>query len=153
MADQGFRIGVYGVIVRDDSILLVEVEHPKGNFFHLPGGGVELGESLQEALHREMQEEVCARIAIGRLLVIWEYNPIETNPTYDHQHLLELVFECELIPGNEPKHPENPDPRHVDVKWMPLKEFDKTHLHPNINHQILDRLNQADTNPYILEQS
>lgn len=153
MADQGFRIGVYGVIVQGDHILLVELEHPKGNYFHLPGGGVEPGESLQEALHREIQEEVCAQVNIGRLLVIWEYDPIEINPRHDHQHLLELVFECELISGNEPQHPENPDPRHVDVKWVPLKDFAQTRLLPNINQQILDRLKHTNDNPYVLEQS
>jgi len=151
MAEQGFRIGVYGVIVRDEHILLVEVEFPNGNRFHLPGGGVEVGESLHQTLHREMVEEICAKVTIGRLLVTWEYHHSEVNPRYGKKNLLELVFECELLPDNEPRHPENPDPRHIGLTWVPLKEFANTPLLPNINDNILKMFNNSSQDVYRLE--
>ena len=73
------RIGVSAVIVRDDAILLVAFDDQLGYHFNLPGGGVELGESLHEALHREVREETNAAVEIGRLLLVGEYMPMQHN--------------------------------------------------------------------------
>lgn len=53
------RIGVYGVAVQDGCILLITQQHgPFADKFDLPGGGIEFGESVAEALRREFLEEV-----------------------------------------------------------------------------------------------
>ncbi len=54
------RLGVYGVSVRDNKILLVTKgsDGVYANLLDLPGGGVEFGESPEETLAREFQEEV-----------------------------------------------------------------------------------------------
>jgi len=50
----------YGIcFVATGEILLVRLE---GDYWNLPGGGVEPGESLEEALRREVDEEACARV-------------------------------------------------------------------------------------------
>lgn len=53
------RVGVYGIAVRDDEILLVQLAEgfPGAGRWSLPGGGVDWGESLDEALVREFGEE------------------------------------------------------------------------------------------------
>ncbi len=48
-----WRPSVYGIIIRDDNILLV----PQWDGYDLPGGGIELGETIEEWLIREMKEE------------------------------------------------------------------------------------------------
>src|SRR5579871_6186411 len=54
-------LGVRGVVVApDESVLLVRHGYVAG--WHFPGGGVEVGETCEEALRRELEEE--ARIAI-----------------------------------------------------------------------------------------
>lgn len=53
------RVGVYGVARRGGAILLVtQNKGPYVNRFDLPGGGMEFGENIEEALHREFNEEV-----------------------------------------------------------------------------------------------
>lgn len=62
-------IGVGGIIFMDQSVLLVKrAQSPGKGQWSLPGGAVELGETLIEALRREIFEEVSINIEIGGLV-------------------------------------------------------------------------------------
>jgi 8-oxo-dGTP diphosphatase len=59
-------LGVGAVVVRDGKALLIKRGHePRKGEWSLPGGIVELGESLVDALRREMREETGLEISIG----------------------------------------------------------------------------------------
>jgi 8-oxo-dGTP diphosphatase len=52
------RIRVSAILLREDRILLCRHEKGDKEYWLLPGGGVNSGESLVDALHRELKEEV-----------------------------------------------------------------------------------------------
>jgi 8-oxo-dGTP diphosphatase len=52
------RIRVSAILRREDRILLIRQEKADREYWLLPGGGVNVGESLVEALRRELTEEV-----------------------------------------------------------------------------------------------
>ena len=54
----GPRIRVSAVLRRENGILLVRQEKPGRQYWLLPGGGVRTGESLMDALLRELSEEI-----------------------------------------------------------------------------------------------
>jgi ADP-ribose pyrophosphatase YjhB (NUDIX family) len=59
------QLAVSAAIFRDDKILLVRrARSPAKGFYSLPGGRVELGETLHAALHREVDEETALKIEI-----------------------------------------------------------------------------------------
>jgi 8-oxo-dGTP diphosphatase len=59
------QLAVSAAIFRDDRILLVRrARSPARGFYSLPGGRVEFGETLHEALHREVDEETALKIEI-----------------------------------------------------------------------------------------
>ena len=59
------QLAVSAAIFRDGKILLVRrARSPAKGFYSLPGGRVEFGESLHQALHREVDEETGLKIAI-----------------------------------------------------------------------------------------
>jgi len=62
-------VGVGGIIFKGDSILLVKrAQEPGKGQWSLPGGAVELGETLTHALKREINEEVSIKIEVGGLV-------------------------------------------------------------------------------------
>lgn len=62
------QLAVSAAIFRDGKVLLVRrARSPAKGFYSLPGGRVEFGESLHQALAREVDEETGLVIAIGGL--------------------------------------------------------------------------------------
>ena len=53
-----FKVRTYAIFIEDQKILVSKEFHHGLDLFKLPGGGVELGESLEEAVLREIEEEL-----------------------------------------------------------------------------------------------
>ena len=80
--------------------------------WEFPGGKIEEGEPPQEALKREIMEELDTEISVGELIDTIEYD----YPTF---HLSMDCFWCEVIKGNLVlKEAE-------DAKWLKKNELDK----------------------------
>lgn len=80
--------------------------------WEFPGGKVEEGETPQEALVREIQEELAARIIVGELLTTVEYD-------YPKFHLSMDCFWAELEPDSEMKLLE-----HEASRWLSVEDID-----------------------------
>jgi ADP-ribose pyrophosphatase YjhB (NUDIX family) len=69
-------LGVFGLLEEPQGILLVANRRVIGGsptvVWDLPGGGVEPGETLEEALRREMREETSLDVAVGEMLFVAE---------------------------------------------------------------------------------
>ena len=60
---KNFNLRVYGLIINENQEILLSDECRFGHFFtKFPGGGVEKGEGIIDALHREFQEELNLKI-------------------------------------------------------------------------------------------
>jgi 8-oxo-dGTP diphosphatase len=65
--------GVAAVVMRDDHVLLVQRgREPAKGLWGLPGGMLELGETLAEAVRREVLEECGIEVEVGPLVGVFE---------------------------------------------------------------------------------
>lgn len=101
------RVRVCGLLVEEGKLLLVELKSPLTNnwVWMPPGGGVEFGETLEEALKREFQEETGISISVGERVHI---NEIVEPPI----HAIEFYFRVsrkggQLTLGNDPEENES----------------------------------------------
>jgi 8-oxo-dGTP diphosphatase len=66
-------VGVGGVVVQDGRALIVKRAHePRKGEWSLPGGIVELGETLVEAVCREIKEETGLDVEVGEVVEVFD---------------------------------------------------------------------------------
>jgi 8-oxo-dGTP diphosphatase len=109
------QLAVSAVIFRDGKVLLVRrARSPGRGFYSLPGGRVELGESLHTALHREVREETGLEIEIVGLAGWREVLPSASGGG----HYVIMSFAARWA-GNEPIL----NDEHDDFIWIEPGNF------------------------------
>ncbi|NUN11835.1 NUDIX domain-containing protein [Candidatus Micrarchaeota archaeon] len=111
------RTKVAGIVIRNKKILLVK--NKRDNFYYLPGGTLEVGESFEECLKREFKEELNCKIKDVKLLGIPSIGP-ESSKT--RKLMIAINFTLTLI--GEPK----PNNEIIEIKWANYKETTKLKL-------------------------
>jgi 8-oxo-dGTP diphosphatase len=115
--DRKPTIRVAGLLIRDGSILMVEQGRGDDRYWLLPGGGVQFGEALADALRREFQEELGLRVGVQRLVAIVE--SLSPEPDYA-KHVIHLVFEVSA--------PAEAQPQPKDAKVLTARFLDEFQL-------------------------
>jgi len=114
------RAAVYGIIVHDGRALLIRSHH--GDGYYLPGGGIEIGERIEDALRREVREETGIEVEVGNFAHFHEdffyYDP--ANRAY---HSLLFYYFCRpmtfrLLDDTEVDDEDAENPRWVDVAGL-----------------------------------
>ena len=109
-------IAVGAVIFKQNKVLLVKRKNPPAQgMWAIPGGKVRWGETLKQALRREIKEELNIDIEPGRLIKVIEFVPEQEN---DRFHYIILDF-LAAITGGELKAGDDA----LAVKWFDRKEL------------------------------
>jgi len=111
-------VGVGAVVVQDGKALIVKRRHePRKGEWSLPGGRVELGESLHDAARREIKEETGLDVDVGPLVEAFDrVHRLDGRVRY---HFVILDYLCvptggELTAGDDAE----------DVAWVAAEELE-----------------------------
>jgi 8-oxo-dGTP diphosphatase len=131
------RVAARALIIRKGAVLL-QVRRIGGREVHLlPGGGQEYGETLAEAVVREVREETGLTVVAGPLLWVREYIPRRHDPAAGDGHELHGIFACTVSGSTTPATGADPDDAQVGVRWIALAGLADLILWPEAVHRRL----------------
>ncbi len=112
-------IAVDAIIVKDDCVVLIKRKNPPfKDYYALPGGFVEIGEYVEEAVVREAREETGLEVQVERFSGIYD------DPKRDPRgHVISIAYICRVTGGEL-----RADSDAKDVNCVPMKEIKKVKL-------------------------
>jgi len=117
-----------GIVIHNDHVLLMHRRSRGKEYFTFPGGGIEKGETTEDALKRELMEETSIKIEPSKLLytVLWDK---ETKEFYYLSKYLsgEPQLASDSIENEEMK---KDGEQYYKPLWIPLAEASKILLYP-----------------------
>jgi 8-oxo-dGTP diphosphatase len=120
-----FNVRVYGLLIDPEKGLLISDEKSEGRCFSkFPGGGLELGEGLRDALIREFMEECEAEIQVLNHFYTTDF--YEQSSFNDSQVISIYYFVKELHPLNLPIQTqafEFQENSQQSFRWIQLKDL------------------------------
>jgi len=142
MASPVYRPNVAAIIQRSDNKILVGERNDRQGSWQFPQGGIKRSETPEEALQRELLEEV--DLPAGAYRIVDRSEPYRylfekgtTKDGYNGQE--QIYFLVRLLPGYHPR-PETQDPEFRALRWIEPAEFELEWLPPfkrDVYQQVL----------------
>ncbi len=135
-------VAVTAVIQDDDGRVLL-IRRTDNDLYSIPGGGVELGETLTQTVQREVLEETGINVQVTGLIGVYS----------DPEHVIEftdgevrqefsICFRATPVGGELRTSDES-----KEVRWTDPADLDELHIHPTIRLRIHHGLEHR-TEPY-----
>ena len=110
-----FRIGVFALIFNHEQQILLGLRRDI-DWWNLPGGGMEVGETVDEALCREVREETGLEVKVEQLVGVY------SKP---QKQEVVLTFLCQVIGGTLQSTEETRESRYFAPNALPVNTLPK----------------------------
>jgi ADP-ribose pyrophosphatase YjhB (NUDIX family) len=130
-------------VVQDDQGRLLLIRRTDNDLYAIPGGALELGETLTQTVHREVLEETGIEVQVTGLIGVYsDPNHVIEFTDGEVRQEFSICFRAtptggELRTSNESK----------EVLWTNPAELDQLNIHPSIHLRITHGLQHRD-HPY-----
>lgn len=119
-------VAVGAVILDRDRVLLVQRgQEPRKGEWSLPGGAVEIGETLHAALAREVREETSLDVVVGAVVEVLDSIRRDADGRAEYHYII-VDYACCVRSGTPAAATRGTDA--ADVRWVPVDELDRYRL-------------------------
>lgn len=117
MPERESRHTARGLIVKEDSVLLMERFRGGLHYFSIPGGKIESGETSEQAVLRELAEETSLVVQLQQQVLIMQ----ESSTQHD-------IYLCKYNSGTPELAPDAPERHHGDdnvfiPRWVKIQDL------------------------------
>ena len=126
------KIRVAGLIVHKNALLMVKHVKNGKSYWMLPGGGVKIGESIKEALQRELREEINLESMVREMVFVVE------SMLSAEKHIIQPTFRVETDAINDLRL--GKDMRVREFSFFQVQDLDGITLYPDIKDVCADFL-------------
>ena len=140
-SSKNVRVRVAGILIENGRVLLISHKKEDDIYWLLPGGGVDFGESLEEALAREFFEELNISIKTHNLAFV-----CDSIDPHGGRHILNIIFYCSYTEG---VYSVGREKRLLGYEFYSYDELAGLKLFPPINNELISVLKNESNSIYI----
>ncbi len=130
-------VGVGGVVIEGDHVLLIRRgKEPLKGEWSIPGGMLELGESLTEGVRREVREET--GLEVKPLETVCAFDRIQKNGSRVQYHYVIVDYVCRRTGGRLKAGSDV-----LDARWVTRRDLPLYHITPKAASVIRDAFKSA----------
>jgi ADP-ribose pyrophosphatase YjhB (NUDIX family) len=122
------KIRVAGVTIEKGKILTMRYNYGGQNVYVLPGGNLEFGEEMKDALQRELLEELQIETEVGDEVLIAEV-------VLNEEKTLHQLFTCKIKKGDPQLN--TIETKALEVCWLDMGKIGNYNLYPNVSQYLL----------------
>lgn len=133
-----FNVRAYAIIIKDNRILLADETIDDFSFTKFPGGGVELGEGLLDALRRELMEEGEIEMLDAEHLYTTDFFQVSAFKPHDQIISVYYKVKADIVWDEKMSDQSRPDNFHsIRLYFYPLDELSEETLTFPIDKVVL----------------
>lgn len=130
-----FNIRVYGLIIHQDSLLILKEPYAGEILFKFPGGGLEFGESLIDGLKRELKEEL--NLNLTEASHFYTQEEFMVSKFRANEQLFTIYYKAKV---DNIEDLTKFDQTIQELIWVPLKKLSTNHVNLPIDQVVVKKL-------------
>lgn len=129
-----WRPAAYGIVIKDGKILLSK---QFGDKYDLPGGGIDLGEKLEDGVVREVKEETGIDVKNPKLLGFVESFFTDSHALNESYHCYLFYYACEYVGGKlSTAGFDKWEKQYAEMaEWVDINQIDDLELASTVNYR------------------
>ncbi len=124
------RVRVAGILTRGNEILFIKHQKDGEEYWLLPGGGVEYGETMEKSLEREFCEECNLKIQVDDLVFVSQGIAPDKS-----KHIINMFFKVNYLSGDLKIGEED---RLKAAAYHDISKINDIVLYPNVKKELMD---------------